>query len=200
MPASHLATASRTIKWAANHFYRPSLTLPRPSPSAIVAAFRYAMSECAPICSNPRYGTRKLSSVGLPAGSRVRLLGVDGSLLEVPGEVGEVVVKGASAMLGYLPAGTAVGAATDDGSAVADTFTPEGWLRTGDLGFFDSDGYLTLSGRMKEVINRGGEKISPLAVEEVLIGMECIQECIVFSVPHEELGEEVAVGVVLTAG
>ena len=74
------------------------------------------------------------------------------------------------------------------------------WFRTGDQGAFDSEGYLNLTGRLKEIINRGGEKISPLEVDAVMLGHPEIAQVVCFAVPHEKLGEEIAAAVVLTEG
>ena len=73
-------------------------------------------------------------------------------------------------------------------------------MRTGDQGAFDADGYLSLTGRLKEIINRGGEKISPLEVDEVLMDHPSIVQVVTFAVPHEKLGEDVAAAVVLEDG
>ena len=76
----------------------------------------------------------------------------------------------------------------------------DGWFRTGDQGIIDDDGYLRLTGRLKEIINRGGEKISPLEVDEVLIAHPAVVQAVTFSVPHQKLGEEVAAALVLREG
>ena len=76
-------------------------------------------------------------------------------------------------------------------------FEGKRWFRTGDQGAFDADGYLTLTGRLKEIINRGGEKISPLEVDEVLMDHPGIVQVVTFAVPHKKLGEDVAAAVVL---
>src|SRR4051812_23922445 len=76
----------------------------------------------------------------------------------------------------------------------------DGWFRTGDLGFFDDDGYLFLTGRVKEIINRGGEKIAPREIDDVLIEYPAVAEAITFSVPHPTLGEDVAAAIVLRPG
>ena len=80
------------------------------------------------------------------------------------------------------------------------TFEGERWFRTGDQGAFDADGYLSLTGRLKEIINRGGEKISPLEVDEVLMDHPSIVQVVTFAVPHKKLGEDVAAAVVLEDG
>jgi len=76
----------------------------------------------------------------------------------------------------------------------------KGWFRTGDQGVMDGDGYLTITGRLKEIINRGGEKISPREVDEVLMDHPAVQQCVTFAVPHDKLGEDVAAAVVLREG
>ena len=74
------------------------------------------------------------------------------------------------------------------------------WFRTGDQGQLDGDGYLTLTGRLKEIINRGGEKISPLEVDGVLMDHPAVAQVVTFALPHPKLGEEVAAAVVLREG
>ena len=76
----------------------------------------------------------------------------------------------------------------------------DGWFRTGDQGHFDEDGFLTITGRLKEIINRGGEKISPREVDEVLLAHPDVAQAVTFAMPHERLGEEVAAAVVLKEG
>ena len=76
----------------------------------------------------------------------------------------------------------------------------DGWFRTGDQGVMDADGYLTLTGRLKEIINRGGEKISPREVDEVLMDHPAVAQVVTFAMPHAKLGEEVAAAVVLREG
>src|SRR5690606_33170106 len=76
----------------------------------------------------------------------------------------------------------------------------DGWFRTGDQGVFDEDGFLTITGRLKEIINRGGEKISPREVDEVLLDHPAVGQAVTFALPHEKLGEEVAAAIVLREG
>jgi acyl-CoA synthetase (AMP-forming)/AMP-acid ligase II len=84
-------------------------------------------------------------------------------------------------------------------AANASSFTA-GWFRTGDRGYFDDEGYLKIVGRIKEIINRGGEKVSPLEVDDVLMEHPGIQQVVTFALPHKLLGEEVAAAIVLTEG
>ncbi len=102
------------------------------------------------------------------------------------GQTGEVVVRGAGVMPGY------------DGDPMATKAAFAGdWFKTGDFGFFDDDGYLFLAGRIREIINRGGEKVAPQEVDEVLLKHPAVAEAVTFAVPHATLGEDVASAVVL---
>ena len=107
-----------------------------------------------------------------------------GSLLQA-GEHGEIVIQGPNVIQGY----------ENNPEANATSFT-NGWFRTGDQGFLDADGYLTLVARIKELINRGGEKISPREIDEVLMAHPAVAEAVAFGVPHRMWGEEVAAAVV----
>ena len=78
--------------------------------------------------------------------------------------------------------------------------SPAGWFRTGDEGMLDDEGYLYLTGRLKEQINRGGEKISPIEIDEVLLRHPAVAEAVTFAIPHDKLGEEVGAAVVLVEG
>jgi acyl-CoA synthetase (AMP-forming)/AMP-acid ligase II len=111
-----------------------------------------------------------------------------GNLLPA-GATGEVVIRGPNVTPGYEA----------NPEANAKAFT-NGWFRTGDQGIIDGEGYLRLTGRLKELINRGGEKISPLEVDEVLMDHPAVQQVVTFGVPSERLGEEVAAAVVLRDG
>jgi acyl-CoA synthetase (AMP-forming)/AMP-acid ligase II/acyl carrier protein len=150
----------------------------------------YAMTEAAsPIASNPLPpGKRKPGSVGRPAGPEVAILDADGALVPV-GQSGEVAIRGPNVMRGYE------GSSDANRAAFAD-----GWLRTGDQGRFDEEGYLYITGRLKELINRGGEKIAPREVDEALLAHPAVAEAASFAVPHPRLGEDVAAAVVLRSG
>jgi acyl-CoA synthetase (AMP-forming)/AMP-acid ligase II/thioesterase domain-containing protein/acyl carrier protein len=147
----------------------------------------FGMTEAAPlITTNPLPpGIRKTGSVGPTCGPEVAIMDPAGNFLK-PGEVGEVVVRGDNVMSGY----------EDEPEANAHSFR-YGWFHTGDTGFLDEDGYLFLRGRIKEMINRGGEKISPQEIDDVLLTHPAIAEAISFSIPHKILGENVAVAVLL---
>jgi acyl-CoA synthetase (AMP-forming)/AMP-acid ligase II len=111
-----------------------------------------------------------------------------GKILEA-GATGEIVIRGENVTGGYEA----------NEKANRESFT-DGWFRTGDLGAFDADGYLTISGRIKEIINRGGEKISPREVDEVLLDHPAVAQAVTFAVPHDKLGEEVAAAIVIADG
>jgi acyl-CoA synthetase (AMP-forming)/AMP-acid ligase II len=150
----------------------------------------YGMTEAAhqmtsnPLPPAPRYP----GSVGIAAGPEVAIMDPAGRLLPA-GEAGEVVIRGRNVTAGYE--------ANPEANAKA---FHDGWFRTGDEGWLDAAGYLRLSGRLKEIINRGGEKVSPLEVDGVLMDHPAVQQVVTFAMPHEKLGEEVAAAVVLRAG
>ena len=150
----------------------------------------YGMTEAShQMTSNPLPpAARKAGSVGIGTGLRVAIMDEDGKL-KPAGEPGEVVIRGATVM----------GAYENNPEANERAFS-DGWFRTGDQGYLDDDGYLFLTGRLKEIINRGGEKISPLEVDEALLRHPDIQQAVAFAMPHDKLGEEVAAAVVLTEG
>ena len=149
----------------------------------------YGMTEAShQMCSNPLAGPRKPGSVGMAAGPDVAVMSDDGTLLP-PGEIGEVVIRGPNVTAGYEA----------NPEANAKAFT-DGWFRTGDQGAFDADGFLSLTGRLKELINRGGEKVSPLEVDGVLSGHPAVAQALCFAIPHPKLGEEVGAAVVLREG
>ncbi len=150
----------------------------------------YGMTEAShQMASNPLPpGVRKPGSVGPGTGVRVGIMDKDSNLL-APGEHGEVVIQGANVITGY----------ENNPEANATSFS-DGWFRTGDQGFLDANGYLMLVGRLKELINRGGEKISPREIDEVLLTHPAIAEAVAFGVPHRMWGEEVAAAVVLREG
>ena len=127
-------------------------------------------------------------SVGPAAGPDVEIMDQAGELL-ARGEVGEVVIRGPNVTAGYL----------NNPEANATAFV-DGWFRTGDQGVIDEDGYLRLTGRLKEIINRGGEKISPREVDEVLLDHEAVAQVVTFARPHPKLGEDVAAAIVLHEG
>ncbi len=151
----------------------------------------YGMTEAAhQMASNPLPDApRKPGSVGLPAGPEVAIMANDSGTLLASGEIGEIVIKGPNVFSAYEA----------NPEANAEAFT-DGWFRTGDQGVIDGDGYISLTGRLKEIINRGGEKISPREVDEVLMDHTAIEQVVTFALPHDKLGEDVAAVVVLREG
>ena len=150
----------------------------------------YGMTEAThQIASNPLPPrARKGGSVGISAGPEIAIMDEQGNLLPIL-RTGEVVIRGPNVTRGY----------ENNPQANARAFI-NGWFRTGDQGAMDEDGYLRLTGRLKEMINRGGEKISPLDVDEVLMKHPAVAQVVTFAVPHQKLGEEVAAAVVLHDG
>ena len=150
----------------------------------------YGMTEAAhQMSSSPLPPARRIpGSVGLASGPDIAVMDNNGILLSA-GEVGEVVIRGDNVTAGY----------ENNPGANAEAFV-NGWFRTGDQGVLDADGYLTLTGRLKEIINRGGEKISPREVDEVLMDHPAVAQVVTFAMPHDKLGEEVAAAVVLREG
>ncbi|ETN42379.1 uncharacterized protein HMPREF1541_01533 [Cyphellophora europaea CBS 101466] len=148
----------------------------------------YAMTEAAhQMCSNPlpSRGKRKPGSVGLGQGVEVRILDAEGNEVE-QGAQGEVSIRGENVTKGYI----------NNEKANKESFTAEGFFRTGDQGFKDSEGYVILTGRIKELINRGGEKISPIELDNVVGAMPGIGEAVSFGMPSDLFGQEVGVAVV----
>ncbi len=150
----------------------------------------YGMTEAAhQMASNPLPPARRIpGTVGLAAGPEIAIMEEQGNLLEA-GATGEIVIRGPSVMQGYQ----------NNPSANADAFC-NGWFRTGDQGTKSAEGYVTITGRLKEIINRGGEQIAPREVDEVLMDHPSIRQVVTFAVPHDKLGEDVAVAVVLREG
>ena len=151
----------------------------------------YGMTEAAhQMTSNPLPpAPRRPGSVGVAAGPEVVAMSEQGDALLAPGETGEIAIRGPNVTTGYENAP----------EANARAFAG-GWFRTGDRGRFDAAGYLRLSGRLKEIINRGGEKIGPLEIDEALMDHPAVAQAVAFAVPHPRLGEDVAAAVVLREG
>ncbi len=170
-----------------------SSSLPPQVMTALEACFgapvieAYAMTEAAhQMTSNPLPpGERRPGSVGRAAGPQVAIMDAAGALLAAA-ETGEVVIRGDNVCDGYERNPDANREAWSDG-----------WFRTGDQGVMDEAGYLRITGRLKEIINRGGEKISPREVDDVLMDHPAVQQVVTFALPHPKLGEEVAAAVVV---
>jgi acyl-CoA synthetase (AMP-forming)/AMP-acid ligase II len=150
----------------------------------------YGMTEAThQMASNPLPPEiRKPGSVGRAAGPEIAIMAEDGRLL-ARGETGEIVIRGPNVTAGYEA----------NPKANAEAFA-DGWFRTGDQGVMDADGYVTITGRLKEIINRGGEKVSPREVDEILMDHAAVAQVVCFGMPHPKLGEEVAAAVVLREG
>jgi acyl-CoA synthetase (AMP-forming)/AMP-acid ligase II len=203
VPTMHqaiLARAARNRDIVARHRLRfvrsSSAALPLPVLVGLEETFgvpvieSYGMTEAAhQVASNPLPpGRRKPGTVGPAAGPEVAVMDASGRLLRA-GRTGEVVIRGANVTAGY----------EHNAEANAQAFV-KGWFRTGDLGVLDGDGYLTITGRLKEIINRGGEKVAPREVDEVLLAHPAVAEAVTFAVPDAALGEEVGAAVVLKGG
>jgi oxalate---CoA ligase len=147
----------------------------------------YAMTENAHQMTSNQLppGKRKPGIVGCAAGPEVAIMDATGKLLDI-GEEGEIVTRGANVTKGY----------ENNPAANAEGFA-HGWFHTGDQGYMDEDGYLKITGRLKEIINRGGEKVAPAEVDEALLTHVAIFQAVTFAMPHEKLGEDVAAAVVL---
>ena len=173
-----------------------SASLPPQVMTALEEAFgvpvieSYGMTEAShQMASNPLPPRPHFAgSVGIAAGPEVAIMAEDGTILPT-GSLGEIVIRGRNVTAGY----------ENNPSANATAFT-NGWFRTGDQGTLDEQGYLRLTGRLKEIINRGGEKISPLEVDTILMDHPAVAQVVTFGMPHDKLGEEVAAAVVLREG
>ena len=203
VPTMHqaiLARAGRNPESVANARLRlirsSSASLPPQVMLDLEAAFgcpvieSYGMTEAAhQMASNPLPpAPRKPGSVGIAAGPEIAIMDEAGAILAA-GATGEVVIRGPNVTPGYL----------NNPEANASAFR-DGWFRTGDQGVLDPDGYLTITGRLKEIINRGGEKVAPLEVDNVLSSHPAVAQALTFAIPHPKLGEEVAAAVVLREG
>ena len=149
----------------------------------------YGMTEAThQMASNPLPpAVRKPGTVGVAAGPEVAIM-LEGRLLGA-GETGEIVIRGPNVTAGY----------ENNPKANAEGFEA-GWFRTGDQGVMDAEGYISITGRLKEIINRGGEKVSPREVDEILMDHAAVAQVVCFGMPHPKLGEEVAAVVVLKEG
>jgi acyl-CoA synthetase (AMP-forming)/AMP-acid ligase II/thioesterase domain-containing protein/acyl carrier protein len=211
VPAMHQAILARATRARADRDYASATILGRihlrfirassaPLPPAVMRNLErvfsapviesYGMTEAAhQMTSNPLPpAVRKPGSVGLPAGPEIAIMDTKSQLLPA-GTAGEVVIRGSNVMAGY----------ENNPDANATAFT-SGWFRTGDEGVLDEDGYLTITGRLNEVINRGGERVSPREVDDVLMAHPYVASAATFPIPHPTLGEEIAAAVVAERG
>ncbi|MCW1887915.1 acyl--CoA ligase, partial [Luteolibacter flavescens] len=151
----------------------------------------YAMTEASHLMTSnplPEDGARKAGSVGRAVGQEMAILDEEGRRVEA-GKSGEVCVRGANVTSGYK--------GNPEANEAAFRF---GWFHTGDIGVVDEEGYLRLVGRIKELINRGGEKISPIEVDSVLLGHPAIAQAVAFGVPDAKYGEEINCAVIPREG
>ena len=150
----------------------------------------YGMTEAThQMTSNPLPPKQqKAGFVGLPAGPEVCIMNENGDVLK-QGDEGEVCIKGENVTVGY-----------DNNEEANKTSFTNGWFRTGDQGYFDNEGYLKISGRLKEIINKGGEKISPLEVDNVLMDHPLIDQAVCFGYEDKMLGENIASAIIIKNG
>ncbi len=149
----------------------------------------YASSETAQVCSNlPPPGPYKPGTCGIPSPDIVKIVGEDGRRL-APGEEGDILVSGPTVTPGYI-----------DAPELNRSAFVDGWFCTGDIGSLDEEGFLTIRGRRKELINRGSEKIAPVEIDRALKRHPQVAEAAAYAVPHPRLGEDVAAAVVLQPG
>jgi thioesterase domain-containing protein len=148
----------------------------------------YGLSEAGIIAANPMPPAKRKPGTAGVAPSDEMAIRSEGKLLGA-GEIGDIVVRGPSVTPGYA-----------NGTSRPTTDFRLEWLETGDRGYIDSDGFVTIVGRTKEIINRGGEKISPYEIEKALLLHPSVAEAAAFSVPHPRLGENAAAAVVLKSG
>lgn len=207
VPTMHQAIVSRASKNAdviARHPLRflrsSSSSMPPQVIKELEATFHapliesYGMTEAThQMASNPLPpSVRKPGTVGKAAGPEVAIMAEDGTLLPRGTgleNTGEIVIRGPNVTAGY----------ENNPKANAEGFL-NGWFRTGDQGVMDEDGYVSITGRLKEIINRGGEKVSPREVDEILMDHPGVAQVVCFGIPHAKLGEEVAAVVVLREG
>ena len=203
VPTMHQAILSRAernavvIKACPLRLIRSSsASLPIPVFNQLEAAFgcpvieAYAMTENAHQMTSNQLppDKRKAGFVGCAAGPKVAIMSPSGKILKA-GKEGEIVTRGANVTKGY-----------ENNPEANEIAFAHGWFHTGDQGYMDEDGYLKITGRLKEIINRGGEKISPAEIDEALLDHAAVQQALAFAIPHDKLGEDVAAVVVLRDG
>ena len=193
------AADSNTRLWPAIRFARSaSAPLPPDQHRAFEATFgigvieAMGMTECASVvfCNPQQTSLRKYGTPGLPCGVETRVVSPEsGDVLE-DGITGELHLRGDNVMLGYYNAP----------EKTADAMTPDGWLRTGDLGHRDADGFYFVTGRIKELIIKGGENIAPREIDEALLAHPAVLEAAAVGIPDANYGQEILAAVVLKPG
>jgi acyl-CoA synthetase (AMP-forming)/AMP-acid ligase II len=200
VPSMHQSILARAGAYSENpvqtrlRFLRSSSSaLPRQLMSDLEQLFQapviesYGMTECGMIACNPLPPRiRKPRSAGVATAIDINVQDENGNFLPA-GSAGEIVLRGACVMRAY-----------EAEPLVNEESFSNGWFRTGDQGFLDDDGYLFITGRLKEIINRAGEKIAPLEIDQALLDHPLVEQAVTFPVPNELLGEEVAAAVVLS--
>ncbi|KAI8799704.1 acetyl-CoA synthetase-like protein [Cladochytrium replicatum] len=150
----------------------------------------YGMTECMPISTPPiGYALERPGTSGVSVGPEIAIFGGDDKPVQ-SGTIGNIVVRGEPLFHGY----------EGDAEANKKAFTADGWFNTGDMGYLDQDGYLFITGRSKEVINRGGEIISPVEVEDAVLAHPRVRYCLAFVVPHDVLQETIGMVIVQEEG
>ncbi len=192
---AHAAEYGDVIERSSIRFFRSSAAaMPANVANRIEELFRapvlqgYGLSEALGITADSVRGPRKRGASGRPFCGEVAVTDDRGRSLPA-GQSGEIVVRGPSVFQGYL----------GNPEATQQAFR-DGWFRTRDIGYLDEDGFLFVKGRASEVINRGGEKISPFEVDQVLVSHPVVAKAVTFAQPHDKLGEDVAAAVVLRDG
>jgi len=200
VPTMHqaiLSRASKNLKIIENsklRFIRSSSSaLPPKTMNEIEKTFQcpliesYGMTEASHQMTSNHLppGKRKSSKVGFSAGPEVQIMGKNFKILKKE-NIGEIVIKGENVTKGYK-----------NNIKANNSSYVNGWFRTGDQGFFDKEGFLQLTGRIKEIINKGGEKISPLEIDNAIMEHRSIFQGISFPIYHSKLGEEIAAAVIL---
>jgi acyl-CoA synthetase (AMP-forming)/AMP-acid ligase II len=200
VPSMHQAILARARTYSQNpvqtrlRFLRSSSSaLPQQLMSDLEQLFQapviesYGMTECGMIACNPLPPRiRKPRSAGVATAIDINVQDENGNFLPAD-SAGEIVLRGACVMRAY-----------EAEPLVNEESFSNGWFRTGDQGFLDDDGYLFITGRLKEIINRAGEKIAPLEIDQALLDHPLVEQAVTFPVPNELLGEEVAAAVVLS--
>ncbi|RKO85156.1 hypothetical protein BDK51DRAFT_9777, partial [Blyttiomyces helicus] len=148
----------------------------------------YGMTECMPISTPPiGYALERPGTSGVSVGPEIAIFGdVANEMSLEPGAIGNIMVRGEPLFAGY----------EGNENANKDSFTRNGWFNTGDMGYLDEDGYLYITGRSKEVINRGGEIISPVEIEDAVLGHPRVRTSLAFVVPHDVLQESIGIVIV----
>ncbi len=193
------AADANTKPWSAIRFARSaSAPLPPDQHRAFESMFgigvieAMGMTECASVvfCNPQRTSARKYGTPGLPCGVETRVVSTEMNAIVDDGVTGELQLRGDNVMLGYYNAP----------QKTADSMTPDGWLRTGDLGYRDADGFYFVTGRIKELIIKGGENIAPREIDEALLAHPAVLEAAAVGIPDRNYGQEILAAIVLKPG